>query len=137
MSTPKGKPAPASAAESAVEPAAQSAAEPDPPQIWDAGLQPERTKLAWQRTLLATGLVSVVTLRIVGPTQEVLLGGFAVLATVIGWLVLRVHSRGHDIDIALSANQGLPGARTMIVTALLIAGLAGFAIAASIAELFF
>lgn len=49
-------------------------------EVFDAGLQPERTLLAWRRTCLSFGLASVVAMRF---TVEVV-GAVAVLVGVVG-----------------------------------------------------
>lgn len=50
----------------------------------DPGLQPERTRLAWRRTLLSLTAVTVLQVRLVfaGRAVDALLGGVA----VVGWL---------------------------------------------------
>lgn len=63
-------------------------------QLWDAGLQPERTALAWQRTCLACAAGSLAVLRLAvtaGSALAALLGAVALLMTVAtaGWLRLR------------------------------------------------
>ncbi|MEV0427193.1 DUF202 domain-containing protein [Micromonospora sp. NPDC050495] len=52
----------------------------------DPGLQPERTRLAWRRTLLSLTAVTVLEVRLslTGGTVDALLGGVAVL----GWLAI-------------------------------------------------
>lgn len=93
--------------------------------LFDPGLQPERTRLAWQRTLLSIAVGCVVSMRtlpsIWGPGAFVV-GAVGVLGlAVVGWTVRR---RIGKVDDALGAGEPLPdGAPFMLVT-VLVAGLA-------------
>jgi uncharacterized membrane protein YidH (DUF202 family) len=71
--------------------------------VYDAGLQPERTLLAWRRTCLSFALTSLVAVRftvgVLGTTAVIagLLGvGLAVLAyTLTAWGYRRTHAALH------------------------------------------
>jgi uncharacterized membrane protein YidH (DUF202 family) len=52
---------------------------PEAPRIFDPGMQPERTALAWRRTALAMGVGSIVSLRVF----PLALGPWALLPTAI------------------------------------------------------
>lgn len=58
--------------------------------VWDVGLQPERTSLAWQRTTLALLSAGLVVARLVGhhyPPGGVFIAVAAtLLAAALGWL---------------------------------------------------
>jgi uncharacterized membrane protein YidH (DUF202 family) len=56
---------------------------PAEPRLFDPGMQPERTALAWRRTALAMGAGSLVALRIFPQ----ILGLWAVLPTVIAFAI--------------------------------------------------
>ena len=88
----------------------------------DAGLQPERTRLAWRRTALAVTAVALLAIRLAvvrvgGPT------GWAVAAAaMLGWIgALRVTQ--HRIA-AMSASRPIAVGRALPLTALTIIGYA-------------
>jgi putative membrane protein len=55
----------------------------EPPGLFDAGAQAERTALAWRRTALGVAVGGVVALRVTGPV----LGAAAAVAAVAGSLL--------------------------------------------------
>ncbi|MEU1683914.1 DUF202 domain-containing protein [Micromonospora sp. NPDC005707] len=84
----------------------------------DPGLQPERTRLAWRRTLLAVTVILVLELRLAftGRTADALLAGLA----VVTWLgVLLTGWRR-----ATGAGPRAPARWSIPLTALAAAGLA-------------
>jgi len=102
--------------------------------LFDPGLQPERTELAWRRTGLAIGVGSLIALRMFPPLAK---GGveFAVSLApgIIGlafaaWLVVNARSRYRRWNRALleGRREQSPGGRLLFaVTLFVIAAAAG------------
>jgi uncharacterized membrane protein YidH (DUF202 family) len=98
-------------------------------EIFDPGLQPERTALAWRRTALALALGPFVAARLFAPQ----LGGLTVAALLVG-VVLAVsiavvasvrYRVVHRVLVEDGERRRLPGAALLLVTATVafIAGL--------------
>lgn len=72
--------------------------------VYDPGLQPERTRLAWQRTCLSLGLGALVYARVaaatVGPWAWVLAGAGLTVALVVGALSRRRYRYTHRSLVA-------------------------------------
>lgn len=111
--------------------------QPGPAQrrVYDVGLQPERTALAWRRTALSLLIASVGAARVLGAQ----LGPVAVVLGVVGvvWAVVVHHLAGRRVgrstarlldagDLAHRHHGGQLLAGTALVTFLL--GLAGAAL---------
>ena len=94
-------------------------------QPFDPGLQPERTRLSWQRTLLALSLVLLGAMRAV--SVRVFLPLVLLAAGVLA-LVLAVWQRASLVDVALSSQTPLPHAIILAGTAGLVSLLAAFAL---------
>jgi hypothetical protein len=78
------------------------------PGPWDPGLQPERTQLAWRRTVAAVAIGALVSLRVLPPA----LGSWAVAASGAGLLAggalwVAAARRARSVDRLLRS----PGAR--------------------------
>lgn len=105
-----------------------------PDRLFDPGLQPERTALAWQRTGLALAVGALAGLRILpsllGPAAFPLAAGGLVLAIVVVVLAHGRYRRAHE-HLTQGSGSGLPGGGLPALTALLtvLAGLAALVVA--------
>lgn len=102
-----------------------------PAGVFDPGLQPERTGLAWRRTGLALAVGSLVALRVVpGPGDGgwTLLPGLAGLGLALAVLVLG-ERRYRQVHRSLTRAEPVPvgGGGLVFVTALATAALALYA----------
>lgn len=96
-------------------------------QLWDPGLQNERTKLSWQRTLLSMLACALVVARLVGTYawQWGLL--VAVIASAGGlWASFRVRMRYRSSQMALYEERALPDglANVALTVGVLVVGVA-------------
>jgi uncharacterized membrane protein YidH (DUF202 family) len=98
--------------------------------LFDPGLQPERTELAWRRTALAIGVGSLIALRVlpaIAPTpelQQVWLapGIIGVAFAVLLWV--RARNRHARVNRALLDERAdrLPGAGLLLVLTAFVVG---------------
>jgi 4-amino-4-deoxy-L-arabinose transferase-like glycosyltransferase len=77
------------------------------PALFDPGLQPERTRLAWRRTLLTLTVATLIALRVLPPvlgTWTLGVGVAGLLATTALWLL--AGRRARQVQAALVRLQG-------------------------------
>lgn len=89
---------------------------------FDPGLQPERTWLAWRRTLLALAVGSLIALRILPPvlgTWAIWLGPAGLLPSCALWMLAarRAAAGSHAL---LGGPVPLPGAGLLLALALVV-----------------
>lgn len=100
-----------------------------PPPLYDPGLQPERTRLAWRRTLLTLAIGALVALRFL-PAR---VGGWSVALGLLVWGVLwwLTSLRARRVYLALVVAPGpLPGGAlllglTVVAVGVAVSGLLG------------
>ena len=88
---------------------------------FDHGRQPERTDLAWQRTVLAVAVGSLVALRLLPPvlgTWGFVLGATGLLAAAASWPLARRRSQQ---VAARGTSAPLPGAGLLLLIAVVTA----------------
>jgi hypothetical protein len=83
----------------------------------DAARQPERTRLAWRRTILAGTVVALLAVRLAAldPTAA---GRLATAAALLGWLALLWF--GYRRITAMAADRPVAAGRALPLTALAV-----------------
>lgn len=98
-----------------------------PPVIFDAGLQPERTLLAWRRTLLSLAVAGLVGLRMLperlGSASALL--SLAVLGSAL-LLQLFAERRSRRTYAELLAGRSVPPAGGLLLAVAALVALCGF-----------
>ncbi len=94
-------------------------------ELYDVGLQPERTRLAWRRTVLVLFLGAVVAERMLAPK----LGYWSLVIGLVGlsgagFLAYASHRRAGRVVRALTAGEPLPsgGALVAVLSTLVTGG---------------
>ncbi len=93
---------------------------------YDGGRQPERTDLAWQRTVLAVAIGSLVSLRLLPPvlgTWAFLIGAVGLIAAAGSAYLAR--RRARQVAVQLESSAPLPGAGLLRLIAVTTAAGAG------------
>ena len=94
--------------------------------LFDPGLQPERTALAWRRTVLSLGLGTLIALRLLPPVLGVwsFAAGFAgVLLAGLIWVLATRRARQTRAAL-MRSSRPLPDGRLLLLVALVVAGAA-------------
>ncbi len=99
--------------------------------VWDIGLQPERTTLAWQRTALSATACSLVAARLIAESRPILGIVMAVLAIGCGVGIALAARRRHQRALrAIHSNIPVPDARGPFwMTALIVIAGGGVTVA--------
>ena len=98
--------------------------------LFDPGLQPERTALAWRRTLLSLLVGGLLALRVLPPV----LGAWSLVASALGLVLTAVlwvlaQRRAGRVRRALEDSGQLPGGALLLLLSLLVCGGAVLALA--------
>lgn len=95
--------------------------------VWDTGLQPERTRLSWQRTALSSAACSLIIARLVGEANPYVGITVAVAAILCGIMIaLTARRRLWHSTVAAHRSEPLPDARGFVwMTALIMVAGAG------------
>ena len=105
------------------------------PALFDPGLQPERTALAWRRTLLAVAVGALVSLRLLPPLLgpwSLAVGLAGVLGTAVLWRLAGQRARRTG-QALLGAPGPLPDGALLLAVALVVAAAAALGTALAIA----
>jgi hypothetical protein len=92
--------------------------------LFDPGLQPERTALAWRRTGVAIAVGALIALRILPPTLGVwsLAAGFAGVGLAVVIWVLAGRRANRTRDALLGSAEPLPDAALLLLVAVVVTG---------------
>jgi Domain of unknown function DUF. len=108
--------------------------------LFDPGLQPERTELAWRRTSLALALGALVSMRILpdalGSIAWVIPGAAGLVVAALIWYAGRHrYDRVNDAVLADGDRAALPDGRLIAATAVFVCAgaLAALAVVISVA----
>lgn len=102
--------------------------------LFDPGLQPERTELAWRRTALALGVGSLIAIRLLpaefGDVWWAAVGVAGLCVSGVIWHLARRRYRAVN-DALRDGEHGarLPGAGILFALALFVVGVAAFGVA--------
>ena len=94
----------------------------DPSEIWDEGVQNERTSLAWTRSILSCFGCALLLARLAGNTSWILGAVIALVAVALALAAVGVSARRYrQAAGALSAREPLPdGTLPAIIVALVV-----------------
>lgn len=102
--------------------------------LFDPGLQPERTELAWRRTALALGVGSLIAMRLLpaefGDVTWTLVGAAGLAVSGGIWLLARRRYRAVNDALRREGDRAhLPGAALLVALALFVAAIGPVALA--------
>lgn len=101
--------------------------------VWDRGLQAERTRLAWRRTVLAVVIVGLFSWRALPVSLGVVPTAVAVAGLITaGVLGLLAHRRTRRRGGALLRSDQLPGAELLAVLGVLVAAIGAVALVVTV-----
>ena len=107
------------------------------PRLYDEGLQPERTELAWRRTALSFGVAAVVGFRLLsealGDPSWALPVLCAISASGVLWIAARRRYRATNIALLSNSVRDLPAGGLLFATMLMIVVLSVGGLAATLA----
>jgi uncharacterized membrane protein YidH (DUF202 family) len=103
-------------------------------ELFDPGLQPERTELAWRRTALAIGVGSIVAMRLIpaalGSVWWVFVGAAGLVASGIVWSVARRRYLEVNAVLSREGEHGkMPGAGPLLALAAFASGAGALSLA--------
>ncbi|WP_185972413.1 DUF202 domain-containing protein [Georgenia yuyongxinii] len=106
-------------------------------ELFDPGLQPERTALAWRRTALALALGPLLAARLFAPQLGALTLAAALVGAALGASIALVatarYRTVHGVLVGQGERRGLPGAALLLGTAAVtfLAGIGALALVIS------
>jgi uncharacterized protein DUF202 len=100
--------------------------------LYDPGLQPERTRLAWRRSLLTLAIGTLVALRFLPGTVGVWSLGIGLLTLAVLWWLASLRARHTHVALVVSPGS-LPGGALLfglaiVAMAVAVSGLLGVAV---------
>lgn len=104
--------------------------------IFDPGLQPERTELAWRRTSLAMAVGSLVAMRLLPTFFDdalwSLVGVAGLVAAAVLWIAARQRSRETLARLATGGDRTVMPGAAMLATTAAVTGVIGLAALAAV-----
>ena len=94
--------------------------------LFDSGLQPERTALAWRRTALTLAVGAILSFRLLAPVIDlwsIPVGVAGLVLSATTWIL--AGRRAHRVQAAVMTNsEPLPGGGLPLLLALVVSGAA-------------